>query len=243
MTKRDAFLLFLAVGIIIGYTYSVDIPQALEVPLRKPPYNFTTVEFNLLYFSTFVLIGFLQVPFGVFVDRYPIKRTLLALLIILCLSQTVIGLMFEFRPAGYLIGIMAMRSIFGLCGEGLYTIQCVVMSIFAEGEYEFLASIAMALPFAFDSINSVITTAVYDTTLNLPLTWYIGSAVCLVSFGCGVWMNKSIIGKENQERNEALGNEQSCMKEIRVLSSKFWVIIGAIFFTEASLGSFNDNLN
>lgn len=29
MKKKDAFLLFLAVGIIIGYTYGLDIPQTL----------------------------------------------------------------------------------------------------------------------------------------------------------------------------------------------------------------------
>lgn len=33
------------------------------------------------------------------------------------------------------------------------------------------------------------------------------------------------------------------MKEVKVLSTKFWVIIAAIFCSEASLGSFNDNLN
>jgi uncharacterized protein involved in exopolysaccharide biosynthesis len=35
MEKKDIFLLILAVGIIIGYTYALDTPQALEAPLRK----------------------------------------------------------------------------------------------------------------------------------------------------------------------------------------------------------------
>ena len=35
MTRKDLFLLFLAVGIIAGYTYALDTPQALQVPLRK----------------------------------------------------------------------------------------------------------------------------------------------------------------------------------------------------------------
>lgn len=94
MKRKDALLLFLAIGFIIGYTYSVDTPQALEIPLRSPPYNFTSSQFNLIYFSTFLLIGVLQIPIGIFIDRYPIKRTLLAMLITLLISQTVIAMMF-----------------------------------------------------------------------------------------------------------------------------------------------------
>lgn len=94
MTRRDLLLLLLAVGIIIGYTYALDTPQALEIPLRKDPYNFTSSEFNLIYFATFLLIGFLEVPLGIAIDRYPIKRTLMIMLLGLLLSQVVISLMF-----------------------------------------------------------------------------------------------------------------------------------------------------
>jgi hypothetical protein len=59
MTRKDLFLLFLAVGIIVGYTYALDTPQALQVPLRKEPYEFTTTYFNLIYFSTFISIALL----------------------------------------------------------------------------------------------------------------------------------------------------------------------------------------
>ena len=58
-----------------------------------------------------------------------------------------------------------------------------------------LAGLALSLPFAFDAINSLVTTAVYDSTNNLPLTWYIGCLVCIFSLICGFWMKKSIIGK------------------------------------------------
>lgn len=68
------------------------------------------------------------------------------------------------------------------------------MSVFADDSYEFLAGMALALPFTFDAFNSVITTAVYDATQNVPLVWYIGSGVCFVSLLLGIWMNKSIIG-------------------------------------------------
>lgn len=140
----------------------------------------------------------MQVPLGILIDRFSIKRTLIILLICLLLSQTVISIMFEFRPSNYFIIILLMRSIFGLSGEGLFTVQCVVMSIYAESQYEILAGMALALPFIFDAVNSATTTAVYDATLNLPLVWYIGVAVCIFSLICGIWMNKSIIGKENK---------------------------------------------
>lgn len=205
MNKRDALLLLLAVGIIIGYSYALDTPQALQIPLREEPYNFTSSQFNLIYFATFLLIGFLEIPLGILIDRYPIKKTLIAMLLALLVSQGVISLMFEFVPKNYLAVVLVMRSIFGLAGEGLYTAQCLIMAVFAQNEYEFLAGLALALPFAFDALNSVTTTAVYDATNNLPLTWYIGCGVCVVSLLCGVWMNKSIIGEQNNDRNKTNG--------------------------------------
>ena len=85
-----------------------------------------------MYFSSFAIISLIQIPFGIFLDRSPIKPTLIFLLLVLMISQTTISLMFEFRPQGYFIIILIMRSFFGICGEGLYTIQCVVMSIYAK---------------------------------------------------------------------------------------------------------------
>lgn len=117
------------------------------------------------------------------------------MLIALLVSHAVIALMFQYVPSNYLPMVLVMRSIFGLAGEGLYTAQCLIMAVFGGKEYEFLAGLALALPFAFDALNSVTTTAVYDATNNLPLTWYIGCGVCVVSLLCGIWLNKSIIGK------------------------------------------------
>lgn len=94
MKKEYWILLVLSVGIIIGYTYALDTPQALEIPLRKPPYSFSSVEFNLIYFCTFLLIGPFNIPLGILIDRYPIKRIMILLLLASLLSQTVISLMF-----------------------------------------------------------------------------------------------------------------------------------------------------
>lgn len=74
-----------------GYTYSLDIPQAIETPLRATPYHFTTDQFNLIYFSTFFLVVFLVIPLGIIIDRYPIQYTLLALLFIGLAAQSLLG--------------------------------------------------------------------------------------------------------------------------------------------------------
>lgn len=68
-------------------------------------------------------------------DKYPIKLTLMLLLLVLLLSQAAISLLFTFTPPYYLPIIYIMRSLFGLAGEGLYTAQCIIMSIYAENEY------------------------------------------------------------------------------------------------------------
>lgn len=34
MKRLDYFILILCIGLIIGYSYGIDIPSALETPLR-----------------------------------------------------------------------------------------------------------------------------------------------------------------------------------------------------------------
>ena len=34
MRKTEILIVLMCVGILLGYTYGLDIPQALEVPLR-----------------------------------------------------------------------------------------------------------------------------------------------------------------------------------------------------------------
>lgn len=75
---------------------------------------------------------FLQIPLGIYIDRTAMKRTLILMLLFLFISQAVISVMFQFRPQGYIIMILFMRSIFGLCGEGLLTAQCVIMTTYAK---------------------------------------------------------------------------------------------------------------
>lgn len=69
------------------------------------------------------------------------------------------------------------------------------MSVYAENQYEFLAGLALSFPYMFDAVNSLVTTAVYDQTQSIPVTWYIGAFVCFLSLLFGIWMVKSVITK------------------------------------------------
>lgn len=93
MQFKYIVLLLLSIFIMAGYTYSLDIPQEIETPLRNIPYSFSTDQFNLLYFSTFFLIIFLVIPIGFIIDQSPIKYTLLTLLVLGFISQSLIGLL------------------------------------------------------------------------------------------------------------------------------------------------------
>lgn len=194
MEKSSYLLLFLAVSIILGYTYSLDTPEALEIPLRNAPYNFTTTYFNFMYFSTFLSVGLFCIPIGLLIDRLPLKFTVISLLILSLLSQFVTSLMFELRPASYILIIMIMRAVFGAAGEGLFSAQCSIISIYGKKDYEMLMGFGLSAPFMFDALNAVVTPAVYNETENLPLTWYIGSGVCLYSLLMGLYLSKKIIG-------------------------------------------------
>jgi hypothetical protein len=86
-----------------------------------------------------------------------------------------------------------MRSFFGVSGEGLYTVQSIIVSKFCRDNYEIVLAIALSLPMVFDSINSLVTTRVYDATNSMIIPWYIGISVCLLSLLSGVILYKYFV--------------------------------------------------
>ena len=54
----------------------------------------------------------------------------------------------------------------------------------------------LSAPFVFDALNAVVTPAFYNKTENLPLTWYIGSGVCIYSLLAGIYLSKKIINHD-----------------------------------------------
>lgn len=44
-----------------------------------------------------------------------------------------------------------------------------------------------------DAINSAVTTAVYDATGYMALTWYIGAVFCFASLICGIVLHRKFM--------------------------------------------------
>lgn len=149
----------------------------------------------MIYFATFSLIGLLVIPIGIILDRHPLKRTLKVLLLALFISQVTVAFLFTVVPPYFLPMVYILRSLFGLAGEGLFTAQCTIISIYAEGQYELLAGLSLAIPFVFDALNSVTTTAIYKSTQSVPLCWWVGCFFCLLSVGTGFILINTILSK------------------------------------------------
>jgi hypothetical protein len=94
MEKEHIILVLLASGILFGYGYGLDIPQALEKPLREEPFNFDNIKFNLLYFFTFLPVVLFEIPIGILIDKFPVRNCLYLLLLLGFLAQLVISLAF-----------------------------------------------------------------------------------------------------------------------------------------------------
>lgn len=75
----------------------------------------------------------------------------------------------------------------------MFSLQCTIVSLFGQKDYEIIMGFGLSAPFMFDAVNAVITPVVYDATQNLPLTWYIGTLVCAYSILAAVYLNKKII--------------------------------------------------
>jgi predicted MFS family arabinose efflux permease len=115
------------------------------------------------------------------------------LLIISLLAQVCIAIALEFMITNYLWLMYGMRSLFGIAGEGMFTVQSVIVAKYAKSDYEIMMGICLSFPFLMDSINSAVTTAVYDATGYMALPWYIGSLVCFISLLAAVILNKKYL--------------------------------------------------
>lgn len=85
----------------------------------------------------------------------------------------------------------------GITGEGLIAIQGYVISIWGKREFELLMGISFSIPYLFDSLSSILSTALYEETSSIPLTFYIGSIFFLISLLAGILLIK-YIKTENQ---------------------------------------------
>ena len=191
----------------------------------------------------------LDIPIGILIDRVSISFALTISLLANLLSQLIFTFMLQFRPSGYFIVLLAMRVLFGTSGESNFTAQGKIIAKYCKKNYEFVLSVCFGIGFFFNALDSLITTGIYNQTKNLAIGLFFGVFMCGLSLIGGGSLIR-IINKFQQEEgattDEAENNKskrKSIFKEIRSFNSTFWFIIAFTFFSEASLGPFNDNLN
>lgn len=101
----------------------------------------------------------------------------------------------QYLWSGYLFVVYCMRGVLGVAGEGIFTVQAMIISRYSSGNYEVVMGLALSLPFLFDSINSIVTTITYDSTHSMALPWVIGCGVCLLSLAAGLALIKIYVNR------------------------------------------------
>jgi MFS family permease len=143
-----------------------------------------------MYFFTYLPIFLFNIPIGTIIDRSPVKVSLFVLICMSFFSQLVCTLMVQTQITGYIVVMYIMRCFFGVAGEGIFTVQGLIITKFCKDNFEVVMSVALSLPFIFDSLNSLVTTRVYDATNSMIYPWYIGIIVCIFSLIAGLLLYK-----------------------------------------------------
>jgi len=116
MKKSYKIVIALSVMLLTGYTWSLDMPLALEVPLREEPYNFSNFDFNFIYFATYITICFSDMPVGMLLDKLPIRKTIICIGLISLIAEVGVLFMFYLQFPGYKFMVYFFRGIFGITG-------------------------------------------------------------------------------------------------------------------------------
>ena len=100
-------LALLAVAALIGFVDRINISAALAVDPFKDHFNLTNLDRGWINSAFFWSYALFQIPMGLIVDRYGVKRPYAICFTVWCLASAAIGLM----PA--LWGLILMRLIIG----------------------------------------------------------------------------------------------------------------------------------
>jgi len=106
--------------------------------------------------------------------------------------------MVQMQIKGYLVILYIARCFFGLAGEGLFTVQGLIITKFCKDNLEIVLSVALSLPYVFDSLNSLVTTRVYDARHSMVFPWYIGIGVSVLSIIAAVALYYAYISPKKQ---------------------------------------------
>lgn len=81
----------------------------------------------MLYFAALLPVGLLGVAIGIVIDRIALPISIIVITLIAVATQLTIAVCFLTMFSGFYAVLVILRAIFGLSGEGAYTIQAVVI--------------------------------------------------------------------------------------------------------------------
>ena len=64
LLNQEIIITILCIIVPAGYMYCQEWPQTLETPLREPPYNFTSMQYNMIFLATMLPISVASIPIG-----------------------------------------------------------------------------------------------------------------------------------------------------------------------------------
>ena len=108
--------------------------------------------------------------------------------------------MIEYMPSSYYPWVLVGRSFFGLVGDGLYSVQGIILSVYCPDNYEFMVSLVWSSGYLADAMGSLISTLTYDSTNSVSTPFFIASGVCGLSFLSGIIL--VLLMKKESRRKE-----------------------------------------
>ena len=160
MEGRFYLLAVLAICLSMGFYYGEDMLQTLEESFKEHPYFLTPMQFNLLYFATYIAQFLLLLPLGILVDIAPLGLVMTVLVLLTLLSSLVMGALVHARSDGYELGLCLARGVYGISGLGIVIIQGKLANKFAKKHYEYIMGLCLNVPYLFTAANSLINSSI-----------------------------------------------------------------------------------
>lgn len=140
----------------------------------------------MLYFATLLPVGLLGIAIGMVIDRIALPISIVVITTIGLVAQLTIAVCFLTMFRGFYAVILILRALFGLTGEGAYTIQAVVIQKLGGENYDVMMGLCLTIPLFFDALNSLVTTTLYDATQEAAVPLFVCAGMCCLSLVVGV---------------------------------------------------------
>ena len=100
-------------------------------------------------------------------DKLPLKKTIIIISSVGLISSICIMMLFHLKCKFYLELIYVFRGIFGITGEGLCTIEALLIAQYGGKYYDTLMGVGLCLPFFLDAVSVFVTPIIYSKTRSM----------------------------------------------------------------------------